>query len=94
MSHHIPYLKRNVGVESSCVLYHAKRKIQAKYARASVPQESRDVAYTTAHVTNVPTALHVHRETIEQFSVQRLGLQFVEASMRICTREVVIGFSN
>lgn len=49
---------------------------------------------TTAHVTHFVVPGDLSCETIEEFSIKRLVLKFVENSACIFARELIVGFAN
>jgi hypothetical protein len=49
--HHVSFPKGNVWAESSCLLQHSRRKIQAENGCAGIAQVSGDLTGPTAHIT-------------------------------------------
>ena len=86
--------RKEMWAESSCLLQHSRRNIQAENGCAGIAQVPGDLARPTAHITYLASSHDLGGKAIEQFPVKWLVLKFAENSACILVRESIITFAN
>ena len=89
-----PSRKEMSGLNRRGLLQHSRRKIQTENGCVDIAQVSGDLTGPTAPVTYFASSHNFSGKAIEQFSVKRLVLKFVENSACILVREPIITFTN